>query len=68
MSKATNNENDAFEKMLAGLRHAQEGAAELAIFRSDADFMRVSTAIQAMGEKIKALAAAGSVRRKLLVG
>jgi len=66
--KATGDENDAYEKMLAGLRHAQEGATELAIFRGDADMVRVSTALQAMGEKIKTLAAAGSVRRKLLVG
>lgn len=68
MAKVTNNENDAFEKMLRGLRHAQEGATELAIHRSDADFMRVSTLIQQMTGNITSMASASSVRRAVARG
>lgn len=62
MSKAVNHEAGAYEKMIAGLRHAEEAAVELAHHRSDRRFMIVSIGIQRMREKIIEQAASAATR------
>ncbi len=66
MSRALNNENAAFAKMMEGLRHAVEGAAELALHREDQQMMRVSRMLDATRQKVGEVAMAGSVRRASL--
>ncbi|WP_182355738.1 hypothetical protein [Komagataeibacter europaeus] len=59
----TNSENDAYEKMVAGLRHAEEAAAELAMHRSDPMFMQIATNVGKMRERIVRIGHMAAVKR-----
>jgi len=60
--RVENHEGAAYQKMMAGLRHAQEGAMELAIHRSDDRFRVISEQLKISGARINLIAASASSR------
>ncbi|MFT8365826.1 MAG: hypothetical protein ABF812_15870 [Gluconobacter cerinus] len=60
--KVENNEGAAYQKMMAGLRHAQEAAMELAIHRSDDRFRVISEQLRVSRERINMVAATAPSR------
>ncbi|KXV13948.1 hypothetical protein [Gluconobacter oxydans] len=63
--RVENHEGAAYQKMMAGLRHAEEGAMELAIHRSDDNFRVISAQLKTTRERIGMIAASA---HKRLVG
>lgn len=68
MSKATGDEKTAYEKMVQGLRHAQEAATEIAIFQQDPSYMVIANAIGQMTQRVVALAHQSAVERAVTMG
>jgi 16S rRNA A1518/A1519 N6-dimethyltransferase RsmA/KsgA/DIM1 with predicted DNA glycosylase/AP lyase activity len=63
MPKAGHGERGAYERMVEGLRHAQESAVELAHHQSDPSFIAIGNGIGEMTQKIiKHAAARATVR------
>lgn len=60
--KVENHEGSAYQKMMAGLRHAEEGAMELAVHRSDDNFRVISSQLKVTRERIGMIAASAHKR------